>query len=461
MKKTLFSFALLFLFAFVLTACGNGEEENGDDNGDNGEECVNRADEGVEYFFDQDQAETTTITLWLDNEDYANAIISEFEEENPGIRVRFSEVGSVDVRQQLELYSGSTAAGDVVMFPHDHIGAALQSNLLYPIEGGFASDIQMRMILSSVETATACYDYDTNQVVDCEQPGSESVLFGAPLSGESVALFYNKTLLEELTGSAEPEDNLSFERIIEQYYEYQDELEEDYGDLMIALDVGNAYDMHFLATAFGYQLFGPDGLDSDAVNLNSEEMLNALTFMYEELRPALANRTSGDLDGESNRTLFEEGNLPYIVDGPWSISRYVDAGIDFGVMRLPMLNDRQPLTFSGVQMGAVYSGTENPDAAFRLLEFMASDRGLEIMYETTNRLPALEDVSNIEGVGDDEFLSGISDQLNYSVPMPIIPEMGFFWDNAGNMYGAVWNGDETPQDAADEAQSGYESSAGN
>ena len=438
MKKTIFSIALLFVLSFVLVACGgNGEEE-----------CTNRADEGQEYYFDQDQTETVTITLWLDNEDYANAIISEFEEQNPGIRVRFNEVGSVDVRQQLELYSGSTAAGDVVMFPHDHIGAALQSNLLYPIEGSFADDIQMRMILSGVETATYV-----------DEDSGESTLYGVPLSGESVALFYNRTLLEELTGSPEPEAGMTFEDIMAQYYEYQTILEEDYGNLMIALDVGNAYDMHFLATAFGYQLFGPDGLDSDAVNLNSQEMIDALTFMVEELKPALAGYNSGDLDGESNRTLFEEGNLPYIVDGPWSIQRYVDADLDFGVMQLPTLNGVQPQTFSGVQMGAVYSGTQHPDAAFALLEFMASDRGLEIMYETTNRLPALEDVSGIAGIADDEYLQGISDQLNYSIPMPIIPEMGFFWDNAGSMYGAVWNEDETPEDAANEAQDGYEAAA--
>lgn len=449
MKKLLL-LSLSLLLGFTLASCGGDDEE---------EECVNRADEGFIYNFDEGQQDTVTITLWLDDEDYATALIEAFEAQNPGIRVRFSEVGSVDVRQQLELYSGSSAAADVVVFPHDHIGAALQSNLLYNIGESLEADIRDRMIFSATETASACYDFDTNRVIDCEEEGAERYLFGAPLAGESVALFYNRTLLEELTGSPEPAG--SFEEIMAQFYLYQDILEDEYADLMLALDVGNAYDMHFLATSFGYQLFGPDGLDSDAVNLNSQAMIDALTFMADDLRPALNEFNSADLDGESNRSKFEAGDLPYIVDGPWSISRYVNAGIDFGVVQLPLLNGVQPTTFSGIQMAAVYSQTENPDAAFRLLEFMTSDEGLTIMYETTNQLPALEDTSAIGDLDNDPFLSGIADQLNYSVPMPIIPEMGFFWDNAGAMYGNAWNREETPEDAANEAQEGYEASAGN
>jgi len=442
MKRKLFLIVALALIVIV-AACGREEE------------CTNNADQGVEYFFDQDQTETETITVWLDDEDYATALIEAFEAANPGIRVRFQEVGSVDVRQQLELYSGSSAAADVVVFPHDHIGAALQSNLLYVVEGQLELDLRERMILSATETASACYDFNDNRVIECEGD-AQRYLFGAPLSGESVALFYNRALLEELTGSPEPAQ--TFEQIIDEFYEHQDVLEELYGELMIALDVGNAYDMHFLATAFGFELFGPEGLDSDQANLDSDEMIAALTYMQDVLRPALNNFTSGDLDGEANRNLFESGDLPYIIDGPWSIPRYLDADLDFGVTRIPTINGQQPVTFSGVQMAAVYSQTQNEDAAFRFLEFMTSDEGLAIMYETTNRLPALEDVSVIGELDDDEYLSGISDQLNYSVPMPIIPEMGYFWDNAGSMYGDAWNGSKDADEAAQDAQSGFDSS---
>jgi maltose-binding protein MalE len=44
--------------------------------------------------------------------------------------------------------------------------------------------------------------------------------------------------------------------------------------------------------------------------------------------------------------------------------------------------------------------------------------------------------------------------------MPIIPEMGFFWSNAGSMYMNAWNGTRTPIEAATIAQNGFTSQSG-
>jgi len=88
---------------------------------------------------------------------------------------------------------------------------------------------------------------------------------------------------------------------------------------------------------------------------------------------------------------------------------------------------------------------------------MTSAEGLAILYNEKNVLPALKDVSVVEGVAED---AGISAQLNYSQPMPIIPEMGFFWSNAGSMYMNAWNGTRTPIDAATIAQNGFTSQSG-
>ncbi|MCK5761685.1 MAG: maltose ABC transporter substrate-binding protein, partial [Candidatus Izimaplasma sp.] len=62
-------------------------------------------------------------------------------------------------------------------------------------------------------------------------------------------------------------------------------------------------------------------------------------------------------------------------------------------------------------------------------------------------------------VATDEYLSGISAQLAFSHPMPIIPEMGYFWGNAGSMYSDAWNGTKTPAEAALIAQTGFDEQA--
>jgi arabinogalactan oligomer/maltooligosaccharide transport system substrate-binding protein len=442
----LFFVAILSL-TVVLTGCGGGTEI-----------CVNRASEGVVYNFDQDFSDTVELKVWLDDEDYFLALKAAFEALNPDITLNFTEVGSVDVRQRLELYSGSPQAADVVVYPHDHIGAALQSGLLAAIEGSQAAAIREDMIDSAWQTAAACYDFSTNRIIDCGTSGQQT-LFAAPLVGESVALFYNKALLQELTGSDTPPT--TFEQIIAQAA--QANFVELLGNNpIIGLDVGNAYDMHFVSTSFGFELFGPDGLDPNTANLGSQAVIDALTWFNGSLRPAMGVGTlnAADLSGEANRTLFEEGKIPYIIDGPWSISRYLDAEVDFGVTLIPTINGVRPTSFSGVQLASVYRQSANPDAAFRLLEFMTSPEGLAILYAEKNVLPALKDVSVVEGVAEDELLSGISEQLNYSQPMPIIPEMGFFWTNAGSMYSNAWNGTKTAEQAAQDAQNGFIAQSG-
>lgn len=439
-------FVSVLSITLLLAGCGGGEEA-----------CVNRASEGVVYNFDQDFRETVELRVWTDDEDYFLAIKEAFELDNPDITLNFTEVGNVDTRQRLELYSGSTQAADVVLYPHDHIGAALQSGLLSSIEGTFAETLKTKMIDSAWQTASACYDFSNNEIEDCDDPASEGTLFGAPLIGESVALFYNKALLEELTGSSTPPER--FEDILAQASEPDMETFLD-GNPIVGLDVGNAYDMQFIATSFGFELFGSDGLNPNTANLDSQAMVDALTFFNQEVRPALGNLQAADLSGEANRTLFEEGKIPYIIDGPWSISRYQNAEVDFGVDVIPSVRGERPTSFSGVIMASVYRQSPNPDAAFRLLEFMTSTAGLEILYEIKGVLPAVKDVSVIEGVADDDNLAGISSQLNYSQPMPIIPEMGFFWSNAGSMYTNAWNGTVTPAQAAETAQDGFTAQSG-
>jgi len=465
MKKLLLLSSVL-LVALTLAGCNPSTDEP------DPEVCTNNAANGTLYEFDKNQTEVVTIKVWLDDEAYATALIDAFEALYPDIKVEWEQVGSVDTRQRLETYSGSEYAADVVVFPHDHIGAALNSNLLYPFPDSQREDLIDRMVSSAIGTATSCYDSVNNVAVACGGD-YESELFGAPLSGESVALFYNRTLLESID-STKTYPEATWEEIIASALAYNQPLivddpntadtdESQDQKLYFALDVGNAYDMHFVSTSFGFNLFGVDHLDKTSANLGSTAMINALTWINATMRPAILDLNNTSLSGDANKALFESGDLAYIIDGPWDIQRYKEAGtlngFEWGVAKIPTINGVQPVTFSGVQIAAVSKGTSEPTAAFKFVEFMTSDEGLAILYAETNKLPALKDVSTVAGVATDEYLSGISAQLAYSHPMPIIPEMGYFWSNAGTMYSSAWNGTATAAEAAATAQTGFESQA--
>ncbi|QVK17613.1 extracellular solute-binding protein [Mycoplasmatota bacterium] len=408
----------------------------------------------------------TVITFWADDEEWADALIDAFEEQNPDIIVKFNKVGSVDVRQKMELAGPAGLGADVFVMPHDHIGAALEKGLLLPVGGKYKENIQNRIIESAVNTVSVCYDIAGLEQEACNAEESNKYTFAFPISGESLAVFYNKDLLLEHTGSEVPA--ATFEEIFEKaatYNDYDTVDEDGNPKLWFGADVGNAYDMHWLSTAHGFKLFGDNHLDPTQPNFNSPEMIAALT-KAREIRTNYLNKDSGTLNGDWVKGLFEAGKLAYTIDGPWSISRYKDSDINFGVMKFPTLNvngkDEQPYTFSGVQVAAVYRGApaERQKAALKFAEFMISDEGMSIMYEETGKLPTLKNTENIKYVikdengdpvlkdgkeqivslDDDPYLTGVVDQLEFSEPMPIITQMGFFWTVAGPMYSDAWNG---------------------
>lgn len=389
----------------------------------------------------------TVITIWMDNGntgDWAGKLTEAFEAKNPDIVLKWAQMSSVDTRQQMTTNGPAGLGADVFIMPHDHMGAALESGLLLPIGGEYKTHLKERIFTEGLNTVTLCYDLANNQPQECKTDKSNEYIFAAPLSGESLALFYNKDILMAETGSDQPAT--TFEQIFEKAATYNDYANKDTdGNLdpkiWFAYDVGNPYDAYWLATVYGASLFGPSHTDPDDPGFDTPEMINALAKSHDMYKNYL-NLQSTTVTGPYCKGLFEAGKLAYTIDGPWSINRYVAAGRNFGVVKLPTLNGVQPYTFSGVQVAAIYRGSspEKQIAGLKLIDFMTSVEGMQIMYTEQGKLPALKDVSQITGLADNQYLRGINDQLAYSVPMPIIPEMGFYWSVGGTMYSNAWNG---------------------
>ena len=371
------------------------------------------------------------IKLWLDNEDYGAAMETAIEKALPHIDINFEKVGSVDAVSKLELDGPAGLGADVFIIPHDNMSTAISSQLLLPLGSEMGADIENRFLEASVGTVKV-----------------DDTYYGAPLSTESVALFYNKTLLDE----AGFEVATSFEQIKEQAAQYNDEKSNKF---LMRFDAGNSYTMHLFLTAGGFELYGPNHDDASQVNLNSEGVIKGLTF-YETMRDYL-NVPYADLNWDSIEVEFAKGNVPYIITGPWSISEVQtqDAGFEWGITTIPTIDGVQPETFSGniIACGSAY--TQHPTETKEVIEFLSSEEGLQIMYDVKGSIPALKDVSPIEGVTEDPYVMGILEQAKHAQPMPILPEMSSYWGAAETLYRSVWEGQMTPEEAAEKALADY------
>ena len=373
----------------------------------------------------------TVVKLWLDYDEYAEALEEAVEAKYPQYDIQWEHVESTDTRTKLELDGPAGVGPDIFIQPHDGMAQSIQSQILLPLGEKLTSQVQERFIEGSVQTV----EFD-------------GTYYGVPISTESVAFFYNKTLLDEY-GFEVAE---TWDEIKAQGDEFNNAAENKF---IIRMETGNSYTMHFFLTAFGYQLFGPDHNDPEKVNFNTQEVIDGLTY-YQSMRQYL-DVPYADLTVDTVEVEFAKGNVPYIITGPWSIAevRNQNTGFEWGVTTIPTINGVQPETFSGNIIACISAYTQHVAESKQVLEFLASEEGLKILYDVKGSIPALKDNSVIEGVLEDPYVSGILAQAEFSQPMPILPEMSSYWGPVETMYRSVWEGLATPEQAAEKALADY------
>lgn len=381
-----------------------------------------------------------TLKLWVDNEEFAEAIKTGFEAKYPGTELVVEVVSSTESVKKMILEGEAGTGADVFIIPHDVIGDGMNSSVI-GMMGQYDDIIRDTYLDSAVKTI----EFDGN-------------LYGVPYLTESVAMIYNKTLLEKLCSegvidSAEPAKDMN--EIKELAQKYNDPANNVW---TIRWEAGNSYTNHMFVTANGYRLFGEDGTDPDAAAFDSQSIIDGLKY-FQSFRESW-NVNSGDTTWDTTVVEFAKGETPYLICGPWAMQDcYKGAeenGFEVGVIPLPLFDGKQPYTFSGIQVVCVSSYSKYPAAARALAMYVGSDEMLEFSYKNLAKLPAVKDASRIAGLSEDVNSQAFMQQANYSIAMPSIPEISYFWTVAESMYRGVWDGTISPQDAAVKTQTDYE-----
>jgi len=368
------------------------------------------------------------LTVWMDNDDWAKAVIEGFNKQYPNVSVRFENVGNVDSRGKVSLDGPAGIGPDVFMMPHDHIGNAINDGLCEPIPDALRQKFVKTILEAAIQTCT-----------------SGDKLYAVPIETENIAFFYNKDLLGN---TPVPE---TFEDVIAFAEKWNNPASNKYA---LRWQVDDAYHNYFFLSAYGMSIFGPKrddyhnpGFDSDAAR-KGIEFHNSLRKYY--------NVNVADATWDNTVAMFQRGEVPFTISGPWAIGDALKNGVNFGITKLPTIEGKQPRCFSGNIIASVSSYSKNFDAAFAFLEFLAGVDGALIKYNTTGKLAALKDVSAVPGLRDDPYLSGIQKQSQYADPMPTIPEVNFMWDSLKVLFTFTWDKQLTPAQAQQKAMSDYD-----
>jgi arabinogalactan oligomer/maltooligosaccharide transport system substrate-binding protein len=368
------------------------------------------------------------LTVWMDNDDWAAEVIAEFNKKYPDVNVHYENIGNEGSRPKVSLDGPAGIGPDVFLMPHDHIVNAVLDGLCEPFSAEAQQKYNGLLLDASMKTCTI-----------------DGKLYAVPISTENIAFFYNKDLL----GSTPVPQ--SFEEVMAFAEKWNNPSRNQYA---FRWQVDDAYHNYFYLTAFGMKVFGPNmddfknpGFDSDAAR-KGIEFHNSLKKYY--------NVNVADATWDNSVAMFQRGEVPFTVTGPWAIEDAKKNGVNFGITKIPTIAGNQPRCFSGNIIAAVSSYSKNFDAAFAFVDFLATVDGAIVQYNATGKLTALKDISGVPGLRDDVYLAGIQEQSPYADPMPVIPEVAQMWDGLKALFTFTWDKQLTPAQAQQKAMDDYD-----
>ncbi|MBX9245572.1 maltose ABC transporter substrate-binding protein [Actinotalea ferrariae] len=354
------------------------------------------------------------LVVWSDaeREEAIKAAAAQFEADT-GATVTVVQKNFEDLRADFLAQVPTGEGPDITVGAHDWLGEFVESGVVDTIDiGERGADFE--------EVTLEAFTYDGQ-------------LYALPYAQEAVALIQNVALV----GDQAP---ATWDEMIQMATDAG--FAERPFILYTSGAKGDMYTSYAFQTSFGAPVFVQDesGSYTSEVGMGGEGGLAYAQWIH-------ANGAAGTgyftdtVDYDIGNELFATGQSPFIVQGPWTIPTYQDAGVEVAVGPIPSAGGETAAPFVGVQ--GFYLSAQSSNALLAnefLANYMAADEAQQALYEADPRIPALTAVA--EQVADDPVIAGFLASAQNGVPMPNIPEMGSVWDfwNAAQI--ALINGED-------------------
>ena len=341
------------------------------------------------------EVETETIQELADAWGAANGMEVEVIHQSPSVQKFAQAVKSAD---------GPDA---VIGIPNDQLADYVNANLAAEVPSEVYNDA----------------DFSESAVQACYVDGTR---YAAPLSVETIALFYNTEKVSEVPDS--------WEELVE-----------------VASDIGGVqfdatsiyYDLGFVRACGGYIFNYADGsYDVSDIGLGNEGAIEAYNFIN-----SLCNDyglVSADVTADIARSNFQNGQTAFYIGGPWDIDGFESAGTPFAITKMPTFNGEEFVTPVGTQVSFVSNESDNQEKAWELISYIIENGALDL-YESGDRIPARLSDQNLSQIQDNEYSKAFIEQINVGEPMPTVSEMGQLWSIFVNNIRSMWAGELTPE----------------
>lgn len=402
MKKFVWHCLLIFMTVGMLAGCGNkGEEQSTSD--------------------ETTSAENIELNLWYTDESmaaYMNEAANAFGLEH-NIAVTPRQISAIDYLENINQQNiAETDIVDVYILNSESLEKAYMAGLAAPLWEELAN-------------------YPEVAISACRYQGK---IIACPVYFETEYFLYNKDIVSEPPAS--------FQAIID--FASSDEMLGENAELYQNLEAILKWDVLDLFCNYQFvgaylNLGGPDGDDRTTVDMNNENVLNALGF-YKELNQSLY------FDGEEveyNALLqsFLEGRVLYTIGTTRSLELLRQSGMNYGIAAIPPLTDS--LESKGISVN--YVAVVNPysssaELSKRLAEYLSDDFA-DRCYELAGKLPC----KRLASYPEEEF-AHVMEAYEKSTALPKLMDTTNFWVELEVVLNNIWKA-EMREELAEEGLS--------
>ncbi|MCX7648060.1 MAG: extracellular solute-binding protein [Elusimicrobiales bacterium] len=360
------------------------------------------------------QPDPNSIILW-EMEDayvapYIDGVIADFKKyykEKNGVELKFTRAHyqTEDLRQQFQAASLAGVPPDILISPSDTAGIYAISGFILPLEKIFDFSLYNKPVVDAITL--------------------EGKIWGVPISnGNHLMLMYNKKFVK------------SPPKTTDELFKYcETEVKKFKLNYCMAFDGGEPF---WLMPWLGG--FGGWPLDDRKPTLNTEPMRKTLAF-YHDLKFKY-KFIPPECDYNCMDSLFKEEKVPFIINGDWSISSYLNHFKDnFAISVIPMVSETgrypSPMISGKYFLLSSKIGEKKLEIIKEFVKFYTNKENQIKQFKELKRLPALKEASQSKEIKSDIIARTSMEQILKGKPMPMAYEMRAIWDTARNYQGLV------------------------
>lgn len=381
----------------------------------------------------QKQTNPHHIVIWEMEDAYVapfiDGLINEFKEyykTKYGIELKFTRAHYQveDLRQQFQAASLAGVPPDIMISPSDVAGVYAIAGFIRNIENDFDISKYNKPVVEAITL--------------------ENKIWGVPISnGNHLMLMYNKKFVTDPPKTTD--------ELFEMCEKFKKDKRFSY---CLAFDGGEPF---WIMPWFGS--FGGWPLDGRKPTLNTTQMIETLKF-YHDLKFKY-RYIPPECDYNCMDSLFKEEKVPFIINGDWSISGYINHfGDNFMIGVLPK-NSKTNLFPTPMISGKYFIiSSKISEEKFKIvkefIEFYTNKENQIKQFKELKRLPALKEASNSKEILTDKIARVSMEQILKGKPMPMAWEMRAVWDTLRNYQGLVMTNKITPEEAVEKIQAEVE-----